>query len=441
MKAYLRAVALGVAAVLFAASPGLGAEKLSRLERRLARHVDEHQAESLRLLERVVDINSGTLNFDGVRAVGAIFRAELDGLGFRTRWVDGAAFGRAGHLVGERPARDPRALRVLLIGHLDTVFERDSPFQRFERLPGNRARGPGVIDMKGGDVVMLTALAALRAAGALDRLSVEVVMSGDEEHAGEPLELARHDLAAAGAHAAVAIGFEDGDGRLEHAVVARRGASGWSLRVTGQAAHSSLVFRPEIGDGAIFELARILDAFRRELGGEAYLTFNPGLALGGTAVDLDPSGVRGTVAGKSNVVAATALAQGDLRTLSPEQLERARQRMREIVAQHLPHTTAEIRFEDGYRPMAPTEGNRALLAELDRASRDLDLGPVEATDPGEAGAADVSFVAGSVPRIIDGVGLKGSGGHTQQETADLGALPIQAKRIAVLLARLSGARR
>jgi glutamate carboxypeptidase len=128
-----------------------------------------------------VNINSGTMNFAGVRRVGDAFRAELDALGFTTRWVDGAGFNRAGHLVAERTGRGPR---LLLIGHLDTVFEPRSPFQKFERLSDTTARGPGIIDMKGGNVIIVEALRALKTAGALDRLSITVVMHGDEEDAG-----------------------------------------------------------------------------------------------------------------------------------------------------------------------------------------------------------------------------------------------------------------
>ena len=419
----------------------LGAQgSLSAVERRLAGAVDARQAKALALVERLVNVNSGTMNFAGVQEVGRLLRPELDALGFRTRWIDGAPFGRAGHLVAERMGR-AGSPRILLIGHLDTVFEKDSPFQRFARLPGDKASGPGAIDMKGGDVVMLLALQALRDARLLDRLSFKVVLTGDEEDSGDPLAVARAELIAAGDWADVALGFEDGDGRIEHAVTARRGSSGWLLRVTGKPAHSSLIFRDEFGYGAIYELARILDAFRTELAGEDYLTFNPGVVLGGTTVEFDPVQLRGTAFGKSNVIAADAVVSGDLRTISPEQLERTHRRMREIAAANLPHTSAELTFQEGYPPMAPTEGNKRLLALADRASRDLGLGPVEATDPNQAGAADISFVASRVDMALDGLGMKGTGGHTVEETADLATLAIQAKRVAVLLHRLSEARR
>jgi len=433
------------AVLLFFTLPGMvsGAfvSGLSSTERSLTKSVDGHREASVAFLERVVNMNSGTMNLAGVRAVGDVFRGELDGLGFRTRWVEGAAFGRAGHLVAERPATSAPRLRVLLIGHLDTVFEKDSPFQRFERLEGTRARGPATTDMKGGNVVMLLALRALREAGVLDRMDVRVYLGGDEEDSGAPLAASREALMAAADGAEVALGFEDGDGTFDHAVIARRGVEEWRLRVTGRPAHSSLILNPEIGAGAIYELARILDALRRELAPESTdVTFNPGMIVGGTAIE-HPEQARGTAFGKTNVIAQTALAVGDLRTLAPEQLDRTRTRMREIVARTLPHAGAELTFEPGYPPMAVTDGNRRLLALLDEASRDLGLGPVAAVNPRQAGAADISFVATRVKMAVDGLGLKGTGGHTVEETADLALLAPQAKRVAVLLARLAEGRR
>src|SRR5258706_1495892 len=159
--------------------------------RTITSYIDAHNSDAVAFLERLVNINSGTHNFDGVREVGRIIRAELDGLGFKTEWIDGASWQRAGHLVAEHPGNGTSGPRVLLIGHLDTVFERDSPFQKFERLPSGKARGPGVIDMKGGDVVLLHALKALRSIGALDKIRIAVVMTGDEEKSGAPLALAR----------------------------------------------------------------------------------------------------------------------------------------------------------------------------------------------------------------------------------------------------------
>jgi glutamate carboxypeptidase len=416
-----------------AAAPTPPAALEDATERAIALAVDARSADALAVLENIVNINSGTMNFDGVREVGAVLRAELDALGFTTRWVDGTPFGRAGHLVAERSGTGPR---LLVIGHLDTVFEPSSPFQRFERLNDATARGPGVIDMKGGDVIIVQALAALAAAGALDRMTIAVVMNGDEEHPGEPLAEARRALVDAAAGAIAAVGFEDGAGDPRTAITARRGAAFWTLRSTGTPAHSSQIFRDDVGPGAIFEAARVLEGFRTRLAGQPYLTFNPGVALGGTAVALDAPHNQGSASGKTNVVSKDMVVQGDLRTLSPEQLTAAKAAMREIVARPLPHTSSAIEIEDGYPPMAPTDGNRRLLALYDAVSRDLGTGPVTAVDPSKAGAADISFVAALVPMALDGIGLAGRDDHTDRETADLRMLPALTKRAAILLYRL-----
>ncbi len=433
--AHIRIFTLILTAVPLLAARPASAQVTSPLESRIVAAVDRGTPAALELLRRAVDINSGTMNVDGVREVGKVFGAEFEALGFKTRWADGAAWGRAGHLIATRTGRGGGP-RLLLIGHLDTVFERDSPFQRFEPLSDTTARGPGVIDMKGGNVVMLLALRALQRAGALDRLSVSVVLTGDEEKPGAPLSLARRDLIAAADEADAAIGFEDGDGDPRHAVIARRGNSGWVLRVKGMPAHSSQVFRPDIGSGAIYEAARILAAFHDSLTVEPYLTVNPGMVVGGTTVTFDPDASRGSAFGKTNVIAESTVVTGDLRTISREQRESAKAIMQRIVAASPPHASAEITFTDGYPPLAPSDGNRRLLAIYDQASRDLGLGRVEAVDPSRAGAADVSFTEGLVEMAIDGIGLRGDGGHTVGETAWLRTLASQAKRAALMLARV-----
>ena len=293
------------------------------------------------------------------------------------------------------------------------------------------------MDMKGGDVIMIQALRVLRAAGVLDDVSVTVVLTGDEELSGNPKHLRSKELVDAGQWADYAIGFEDGDGNPQTAVIARRGSSGWVLRTSGTRAHSSQVFQSEYGDGAIYEAARILESFRSELASMESLTFNPGLILGGTEVDYDKSANRGTAFGKDNVISGTVTVTGDLRASSPQQWEEATRRMRDIVARHLPMTGATIEFDRGYPPMAPAEGNYALLAMFSKVSEDLGFGEVRAVNPRNAGAADISFVAGEVEMAMDGVGLMGSGGHTLDEVADLSSMGPQTKRVAVLLYRLS----
>jgi Acetylornithine deacetylase/Succinyl-diaminopimelate desuccinylase and related deacylases len=425
--------AFGAAATLsvVAASTAQAQKGLSPTERKIRSSVERHREAQVDFLERVVNINSGTLNVEGVRQVGDVFRAALDSLGFETRWAEmPESMHRAGHLIAEHKGK-PGGKRILLIGHFDTVFEGEG--QHFVRLDST-ARGAGSADMKGGDVIILYALQALRDAGELDDANIIVVFSGDEERAGSPLEVARRDLIEAAKRSDVALAFEGGERGI--ATIARRGDSRWTLRVTGRQAHSSGIFKEGVGDGAIYEASRILDGFREALSSEKNLSFNPGVFVGGTDVTYDTNRVAGTAAGKLNIIARSAVVQGDLRFLSEKQKDNARAKMREIVSHHLPQTSAEIIFEDEYPAMPPTEGNRALLAEYDSVSRALGYGPVRALDPGQRGAGDVSFVAPYVD-AMDGLGADGSGSHTPREEVNLSSLPMQTARAAVLIHRLT----
>jgi glutamate carboxypeptidase len=406
----------------------------SAAERALVKRVQAQQDTSIALLEEIVDINSGTMNFAGVRRVADVLRPRFAALGFKVRWEDGAAFGRAGHLIAEHPGRGPH---VLLIGHLDTVFEPSHPFQRFERIDAQTVRGPGTSDMKGGLVVALAALTALKETKALDGMHITVAMMGDEEDSGRPISLARASLVEAAKAADVAIGLENGADDPKTALTARRGYTGWQIDIKARSAHSSQIFTDEVGAGAIYELARILHTFYEELHGEELLTFNPGLIAGSTQLNFDPKVLHAETFGKDNIVAPVAVATGDLRTISSEQLERTKERMRKIVAASLPGASATISFSDGGVPMPPTEGNRKLLSMYDAVSRDLGLGPVTAVDPRRAGAADISYAAPYVEMAIDGIGLLGHGNHTPDEVADLRTFPIQSQRLAVLLLRLN----
>ena len=428
---------LAAAVSVFVAAPAAAqtlTEPLTQAEHEIVRQVDEHLDEAIAFLERTVNMNSGTMNHAGVREVGRVFDAELAALGFETRWIEmPVEVNRAGHLFAEIDGG--AGPRVLLIGHLDTVFEEDSPFQLFER-EGSMAAGPGVEDMKGGNVVLLYALKALRAAGALDSARIVVALTGDEEKPGRPIHISRADLIQAAQRSDFALGFEGGVDGTGTATVARRGSSSWRLTVSGERGHSSQIFSEDYGAGAILEASRILAGFYEEVGGEEYLTFNPGLILGGTRVSFDPAASRGSAFGKTNVIAQTAIVDGGLRFISAEQLERARDRMRGVVSRNLPRTAARIEFEDGYPAMPPTGGNYRLLAVLDRVSRDLGFGSVEAVDPGRRGAADISFAAPYIDGL-DGLGVAGEGGHTIEEVVDLGSLPIVTKRAALLIYRLT----
>ncbi|WP_374959194.1 M20/M25/M40 family metallo-hydrolase [Gilvibacter sp.] len=420
--------------LLMLALPFLGnGQELSEVEKKIIAAVAANKAEQLDFLKAVVNINSGTLNLEGVKAVGDFMAKGFKDIGFETTWIDmPAEMNRAGHLFAE--TKGDVGKRLLLIGHLDTVFEADSPFQEFKMVNDSIAHAPGGNDMKGGNVVILYALKALQDNGLLDDAQIIVAFTGDEESTGKPLSISRAELINAAKRSDIALGFETATG-FNNATIARRGASGWKVTTSGKRAHSSGVFRDGIGAGAIFEMSRILNEFYNEVKGPEYLTFNPGHILGGTFVEYDEANSKGEAYGKSNVVAQTAVVKGGLRFITEQQKDEARAKMREIVANNLPMTSAEISFIDSYPAMPPSEGNKALLEVLNQVSLDMGQGGVEAWDPGRRGAADVSFVAQYVD-CLDGLGTMGSGAHTPEETVNLNTIEALTARAAILIYRL-----
>jgi glutamate carboxypeptidase len=376
--------------LFFISGSFLYAQDIPQKEQEIVNYIREHKQEQIDFLVKTVNINSGTLNLDGVREVGMLYKEELDALGFKTNWISMPdSLGRAGHLFAE--INKGKGETILLIGHIDTVFEKDHEFQSFS-CTGNSGKGPGANDMKGGNAVIIYALKALHSAGALNDKNIIVAFTGDEEKPGQPLSISRYDLVEAGKKADIALGFETASG-MNYATVARRGSSSWNLRVNGKQAHSSGIFSEDTGAGGIFEAARILNTFYTDVKGEDLLTFNPGVIIGGTQISYDPGQSKGTAFGKTNVVASELEVYGGLRFISEEQKESTRNKMKEIVKNNLPKTSASIRFSDSYPAMKPTEGNMALLKILDQVSQNLGYGAVEAYDPGRRGAADISFIA------------------------------------------------
>lgn len=423
--------------VYFFLLTSLSYAQVSKQETKIIESIDQHTDTSIELLKTLVNMNSGTMNLEGVKAVGDVLVEEFKALGMNAEMTPGDTFGRAGHL--EASTNYDKGLKFLLIGHLDTVFEPESPFQEFIMVNDSIMNGPGVADMKGGDVIILLALKALKEAGLLDKMAIRVVMTGDEERSGSPLALSKKALTDGADWADVALGFENADGDPKTIVISRRGSTGWELKVTGNAAHSSQVFTDKVGVGAIYETSRILTSFYEELSKEENLTFNPGVILGGTAITYDNNVSGGTATGKSNIVSKDVLVKGDIRAVSLDQLEMAKEKMQRIASENYPGTSAELTFspEGGYPPLAPAEGNKLLLSIYNQISQDLGYGPVTAVNPRNAGAADVSFTSGRVDMAIDGLGLSGDDDHTIRETGNLNMLPVQSKRAALLMYRLT----
>lgn len=426
-KRYFFLLALAVMATTAKAQTSLSAT-----ERQIAKAVENEMSFAMALLESSVNINSGTFNTAGVRKVGEMYATELAALGFNVEWVSlPDTMKRAGHLVASR--RGTKGKKLFLIGHLDTVFEPDMPFEPYS-VKGRVATGQGVNDMKGGNVLVIAALKALHRLGLLEDVSITVYFTGDEENAGHPRSISRGDFIKRAQQADIALGFETAAG-MNTIATARRGSSEWKLHVKGQQAHSSGIFGA-VGYGAIYESARIIDQFRRELAGEKYLTFNPGFIAGGSEISFDAAAQAASVAGKTNIISPEVVVLGDLRFISEEQKLKTREKMKAIVQAGLPGTSASISFKDGIPSMPPTEANAALAKKLSDVSQALGYGPVQPGDPGSRGAGDISYVAEYVD-CIDGLGASGRGAHAPGETLNLDDYPKLAKRAAILLYRLT----
>lgn len=445
-------IVMAFAAGLTASTTASAQLNLNKEEKKLMDYVDANMPRAIELLKESVNINSGSLHIEGVKKVGALYANELAKAGLQTQWIAMPdSVKRAGHLVAETPAAAGLAKsqtasslaaqgkikgkKLFLIGHLDTVFEPDMPANPFTMLNDSTATGQGVNDMKGGDVIIIMALQALQAEGLLKDAAITAYFTGDEEHAGYPRAVSRGDFIERAKKSEIALAFEGANG-LNSVATARRGASGWTLEVQGKTGHSSTVFTEHAGYGSIYEAARILNSFREQLSQEKYLTFNPGLFIGGSDMQYDAEKSTGMAIGKTNIISPRTVVTGDLRFLTEEQKNNARKTMQNIVNQSLTGTTASIRFQDGIPSMAPTEGNDAIRNIISGVTTNMGLGPTIAGDPGSRGAGDISYIAAYLD-CVDGLGASGRGAHAPGETINLKEFPNLIKRAVLTIYRLT----
>lgn len=378
------------------------AKELSDLEKQIIRESGDLTKESLSLLEKIVNINSGTQNPKGVKKVAFILKKEFDRLVMATQWVKIPQVDRGGHLFAS--TKGSSGLGILIISHIDTVFNQKSLFQKFKKS-GNNAVGPGVSDAKGGIVFIFSALKALKMAEVLDQMKIHVALMGDEKMpATDSKGPIRSHLIEMAKQSDVALGFEYAVETINKATIARRGYISWTVEVSSKGGHSSRIFSSNAGDGANFSAFYILNGIRKKFYRQKYLTINPGLVIGGTNVNLPRHGVEGRGFGKNNVIAKKTVITGDLRAMSSKQLHFAKTELRKLVSKPLKHTTAKITFneKDHSPPMPSKPSNKKLLKLLSQVSMDLRYGKVEALNPGLRGTSDIVFAAPYVKAVIDG---------------------------------------
>jgi len=184
--------------------------ELDENEKKIIEQVDVNLPLALKEIEQAVNINSGSLNIEGVKKVGKLATEQLEAIGFTVEWLDGSAFKRAGHVLATHESKNPSAIKILMIGHLDTVFAKHDDFTTYKQLGADQASGPGVADMKGGNTIIITALKSLQSLNLLENVSIKVLLTGDEESSGRPLNLSKKAIVDAAIWADVALGYENG---------------------------------------------------------------------------------------------------------------------------------------------------------------------------------------------------------------------------------------
>lgn len=401
-------------------------------EKKIIEFIIKNKQEQLKLLETLVNINSETSNVEGVKKNGELIKSELEAIGFNVNWHDlPSEMHHAGSLVATIKGNSDK--KILIIGHLDTVFPIDSPFQYFTLSPDHKyATGPGVIDAKGGIVTILYAMKALHHFGKLKNANITIVFTGDEELAAKPTSTSRKTLIDIAKNSDIALGFEFALSPDE-IIVGRRGLDEWFLSSTGKSQHSSSIFQSDTGFGAVYEASRVLNEIRQNLSTTPGLTINAGLLLGGQKINENIETGIGSASGRKTIVPAIAYAHGDMRFLSEQQRNEAQKNMVQISARSLQGTKSSISFKPIIPPMPTTESNHKLLELYSIINQNLGGPAIKAALPELRGGADISYTASYIKAGLDGLGPWGKGAHTENETLEIDALTIATQRTALFI--------
>ncbi|QMW22999.1 hydrolase [Sandaracinobacteroides saxicola] len=368
-------------------------------------------------------INSGSRNLAGLETTAATLAAAFAALGTMA-FVDPAPATQMTADGQERPlphgrnlhlsVRPNAATRVLLTGHMDTVFAVDHPFQSLRWLDGNTLNGPGVADMKGGIAVMLAALAAFESSPDASRLGYEIILNADEEVSSlgsAPL------LAAAAARVHLALTYEPSalpDGTLAGA---RPGSGNFSVHLAGRSAHAGR--NPQDGRNAIVaaaDLALRLAALR-----------SPELKVNVAKID---------GGAPNNVVPDNAVLRVNLRPSTPQaQAEASAAMDAAIAAVALAHDVSAHRHGGFARPPKPLDENQLRLFHLVRDTG-TDLGLNIAWQPA-GGVCDGNNLAATGLAVVDTLGVRGGAIHSDAEFLLVDSLAERARLSALLLMRLA----
>jgi glutamate carboxypeptidase len=365
------------------------------------------------LLGRFVRIESSSFDRSGVNRLAASLAAEWRKRGARVERLRPALSRVYGDLLRCELSAAPGAPpgQILVLGHMDTVYERGTLARMPFRVARGRAYGPGSLDMKAGLVIALAAVDALRAAGLVPRRRVVFLWTSDEEIGSES---ARPAIEREARRSAAVLVLEPGTGPRGKLKTARKGVGGFTLEITGRAAHAGV--NPQDGVNAVHELALQIARLARFADPRRGITVNADVVAGGT---------------RSNVIAERARAEVDVRCVRDADMPRIEARFRAL-RPILPG--AKLRVAGGInRP--PME--RRIAARLFARARALgsELG-LRLEESSTGGGSDGNLTAALGVPTLDGLGAAGAGAHTPSEHIRTRSLPDRAALLAALLLTL-----
>lgn len=368
----------------------------------------EREPDMLALLERIVNIDSGSYNKAGVDAVGEELRKFLTDAGIPTSTIPVEGHGdalRAMVSAGSGQSNRP----IMLLGHRDTVFPDGETQRRPFRIENGRAYGPGVADMKAGLVMNAFVLAAFAKFGGAPAPLVGLFTGDEEIGSSTSRSIIENEARQA------RLVFNSEPGRPTGNVVTRRkGGIFFEVEVKGVAAHSGGAY--EKGRSAIEELARKIQAWHKLTDLESGITVNVGLISGGQSV---------------NTVAPLATCQIDLRYVNPEDRDGIVAKIEEVAHTcSVPDTSASIRIRGEFKPLAPTDASEKLFRHYVSAAANAGL-----TVGGEStgGCADSGFTAGVGTPTICATGPVGGNAHSPEEYLEVTSIVPRARTLALAI--------
>ncbi len=381
------------------------------LARRLERRYDEY----VEALREMVSIDCGSFTPEGVNAVADLCQRRFEEAGWKVeriphRPTEGEP--QLGDLlIGRLESTGSR--RLLLIGHMDTVFDPGTVAERPFRIEDGRARGPGVSDMKGGLLAGFFAVEALLEAGFEGFGRITYVCNPDEE-IGSPFSRTYiQELARTEADAAFVLESARANGDI---VSARKGVSDYRIEIVGRAAHAGV--EPEKGRSAILEAAHRVIALQGLNGRWLGVTVNVGVIRGGT---------------RPNVVPERCELHVDVRSPAEETLAAAEAEVERVARETVvPDVSVRVEGHGWHRPMEKTEGTARLVALAKEVAAELGF---EVRDAATGGASDANTTAAAGVPTLDGLGPVGGDDHSPAEWLDLTSVVPRTALLAGLLAR------